>query len=228
MPAPIVSEQPAPANPNMPNLLLEVPYKRGVHTVSINQRYMNHEPTFDAGFELTPAAAAFGTLKVGYVARLQFRLTNVSNLPQRFAIKGPRGGTGAVSVVYTPGVAAAGLSVPIEIEVCSRVGAELHEVVTVVTEREEITLPVSATILDDEAYGFFVEASRSQQAKALKLPRIVSASPRDPALSRTVPPRVDEAALGTKRFHAPPRDLGYTRPDFFAEPPSDDDEEEPQ
>ena len=78
--APTVSFPPAASNPNLMNLLLEVPYKRGVHTVSVNQRYLNHEPTFDAAFELLPARADFGVLAVGRVYRFPLKLVNVSNL----------------------------------------------------------------------------------------------------------------------------------------------------
>ena len=55
------------------------------------------------------------------------------------------------------------------------------------------------------------------------MPRIIGAEPRDPALLRTVPRRVDEKTLGTKLFNAPTMEPGYTKPDFFAEPPSDDE-----
>jgi len=225
VPAPHVSEQPAAANPNLSNLLLEVPYKRGVHTISINQRYMNHDPTLDAAFELLPSAASFGCVRVGCVARLKLKLVNVSNLPQRFVIKGPRGGSGAISVVYTPGVAAPGISIPLEVEVCSKVAADIREVVTVVTEREEIALAVDATVLDGEAYAAHLAALDGGKPK-LTLPRIIGAEPRDPALYKTVPRHVDEPTLGTKRFTVPERNLGYTRPDFFAEPPSDDEMED--
>jgi hypothetical protein len=55
--APEVSLNAATANPNMRNLLLEVPYKRGVRTTSVNQRYLTHEQTFDAGFVRSPASS---------------------------------------------------------------------------------------------------------------------------------------------------------------------------
>ena len=55
--APEVSLTAATANPNMRNLLLEVPYKRGVRTTSVNQRYLTHEQTFDAGFVRSPASS---------------------------------------------------------------------------------------------------------------------------------------------------------------------------
>ena len=85
--APVVSQLPASANPNLMNLLLEVPYKRGVHTASVNQRYLNHEPTFDAAFELMPARADFGLLQAGCVYRFALKLVNVSNLTQGFNVK---------------------------------------------------------------------------------------------------------------------------------------------
>ena len=90
--------QKAIANPNMRNLLLEVPYKRGVRTSSINGRILNREPTFEPGFELMPAAAAFGTLRAGCLYRLSFKLINVSSLIQRFNVKS--GNSAAMRVVY--------------------------------------------------------------------------------------------------------------------------------
>jgi len=198
---------------------------------------MNHDPTLDAAFELLPSAASFGVLRVGAVGRLKLKLVNVSNLPQRFVIKGPakgpKGEQPAVSVVYTPGVAAPGISIPIEVEVCAQEPAELREVVTVVTEREEITLPVDATVLDDAAFAEYeAQGGFGGSKPKLTLPRILGAEPRDKDLYKTVPRRIDEATLGTKRFTAPAtrgggtREMNYTAPDFFAEPPSDDEMEE--
>jgi len=111
--APTVSVNPAQANPNLMNLLLEVPYKRGVHTVSVNQRYLNHEPTFDAAFELMPARADFGPLMAGAVYRHALKLVNVSNLSQRYSIKQ----NARAKVIHSPGVVAAGMSVLLEVEV---------------------------------------------------------------------------------------------------------------
>ena len=208
-----VSEMPAQANPNLMNLLLEVPYKRGVHTVSVNQRYLNHEPTFDAAFELMPARADFGPLVVGAVYRHTLKLVNVSNLSQRYSIKQNL----RAKVVHTPGVVAAGMCVLLEVEVCEALPGELHEVITIVTEREEISIPVSATIHDENSPA----VARGRQRPGV---RLLSTSARDPALSKTVAPTVYDIHAGTKRFNAPPRNLEYTKPDFFAEPPSDDDE----
>ena len=205
-----VSEMPASANPNLMNLLLEVPYKRGVHTVSVNQRYLNHEPTFDAAFELLPARADFGALQAGCVYRLALKLLNVSNLSQRFSIKQ----SARAKVVYTPGVVAAGMSTPLEVELCEPAACELREVLTIVTEREEISLPVSATFYDSGG-PFGVPRGGV---------RLLATAPRDPELHRTVAATVADLNAGTKRFLAPTRNLEYTKPDFFAEPPSDDDE----
>ena len=212
--APTVSEMPAQANPNLLNLLLEVPYKRGVHTVSVNQRYLNHEPTFDAAFELMPAAATFGTLRAGCIYRFRMVLVNVSNLPQRFVVKH----SPSAKVVYTPGVAAPGLTVPMEVEIYQTDGGhEIHEVVTVVTEREEISIPVSATVL----------AAEEHDASGAPLPaagvRMLATVPRDPELGKTVPLTVRDVSEGTKRFVAPAREWEGTRPNFHADGDSDED-----
>ena len=53
----------------------------------------------------------------------------------------------ASAAAAAPGVAAPGMAVPVEVEVASAEALDIHELVTVVTEREEISLPISATIL---------------------------------------------------------------------------------
>lgn len=221
--APEVSLAAAAANPNMRNLLLEVPYKRGVRTTSINQRYLTHEQTFDAAFELLPSEANFGTLKAGSLYRLKLKLVNVSSLPQRFRFEahGPAAASGALKVVYTPGVAAAGMSMPVEVEVASAEPLEIHEIVTAVTEREEISLPISAHILADEAYGEYIATSASR--KGPLAPRLVSASLRSPELHKTLSIKVGDASAGALRGLAP-KTRGR-RPDFFAEPKSDGEPE---
>ena len=60
---------------------------------------------------------------------------------------GAAAAAGALKLVYTPGVTAPGMSVPVEVEVASAEPLEISEVVIVITEREEISLPISATIL---------------------------------------------------------------------------------
>ena len=202
---------------NLLNLLLEVPYKRGVHTVSVNQRYLNHEPTFDAAFELMPAQASFGTLRAGCIYRFRMILVNVSNLPQRFVVKSPPG----VKIVYTPGVAAPGLTVPMEVELYETAAGSVREIVTIVTEREEISIPVSATVLAPDEH----EASNSPAPAAGV--RMLAMAPRDPELGKTVPLTVRDVGAGTKRFQAPERKWEGTRPDFNAEG-SDDEEAEMQ
>lgn len=236
--APEVSEAAATANPNMRNLLLEVPYKRGVRTASVNQRYLTHEQTFDAAFELLPASASFGVLKAGSLYRLKLKLVNVSNLPQRFRFEahGSAAAAGIVKLIYTPGVAAAGMAVPVEVEVGSDETAEVREVVTVLTEREEISLPISASILEADAYAEYLASSKSGQRKGPAVPRLVSTSLRTPGLHKTMAARVGDQSAGALRGLAPKTRGGskpgdeeatpYKRPDFFAEPLSDGEEPE--
>jgi hypothetical protein len=104
--------------------------------------------------------------------------------------------------------------VPIEVEICEVAPLELREVITIVTEREEISLPVTAHVVlaSDPSLG---------TALAPKGVRMLSSVGRDPVLARTVAPSVHDTGAGTKRFVAPPRNPEYTRPDFFAEPLSD-------
>ena len=190
--APVVSEQPAQAAPNLLNLLLEVPYKRGVHTVSVNQRYLNHEPTFDPAFELLPAAAQFGALRAGCIYRFRLILTNVSNLPQRFVVKPGQ----QAKIVCQPGVVAAGLSRDLEVElnVPESSAGPLAENVTFVTEREEILLPVVATVLSPDEHD-----AQGHPPFAPGV-RMIATAPRDSQLGRTVPLTTRDLGPGTKRF----------------------------
>jgi len=220
VPAPIVSEQPAQATPNLLNLLLEVPYKRGVHTVSVNQRYLNHEPTFDAAFELLPNAADFGTLRAGCLYRLKLILTNVSNLPQRFVIKHGEGSLRMAKVVCATGVVAAGLSRELEVELAVPAAhtGPLDEKVSIVTEREEILLPVSALVLAPDEHD---AKGRPPRAPVV---RMLATSPRNPYLGQTVPLTTRDVDAGTKRFHAPPRDPEALTTNYFDY--GDDDEDD--
>uniref|UniRef100_A0A7S4B3M1 Uncharacterized protein n=1 Tax=Chrysotila carterae TaxID=13221 RepID=A0A7S4B3M1_CHRCT len=217
----------AAANPNTRNLLLEVPYKRGVRTTSINQRYLTQRSTFEAAFELMPSAANFGTLRAGCVYRLPFKLINVSSLQQRFNVKG---GGPAVSVVTEAKgrVAAAGMNVAIEVEVGSPTPLELHEVLTVVTERETISLPVSATILSGDDYDAYLSSTSSSPrflAAGAPVPRLISTSMRDPALLKTVRLQPGDTDAGRKAFTLPrPAASADEQPDEKAEKNDDDDE----
>ena len=211
-----------------------------MRTASVNQRYLTHEQTFDAAFELLPASASFGVLKAGSLYRLKLKLVNVSNLPQRFRFEahGSGAASGIVKLVYTPGVAAAGMAVPVEVEVGSDETAEVREVVTVLTEREEISLPISATILEADAYAEYLASSKSGQRKGPAVPRLVSTSLRNPGLHKTMAARVGDQSAGAMRGLAPKTRGGlglddeegeatvYKRPDFFAEPLSEDEEPE--
>jgi hypothetical protein len=196
------------------NLLLEVPYKRGVHTVSVNQRYLNHEPTFDPAFELLPAAAHFGTLRAHAIYRFRLVLTNTSNLPQRFVVKhGPHQQS---RMVFTPGVAAPGLSVPMEVEMSAPPG-ELAESLSIVTEREEIVLPVTASVISANEFDGLGQPLCAVGA------RMIAEAPRGLELGKTVPMTVNDPGPGTKRFAAPLRDPNAPRrPDF--DDLSEDDE----
>ena len=105
------------------------------------------------------------------------------------------------------------MALPLEVEICEMAPSELREVLTIVTEREEISLSVSATVVD-VAGG--VEPALKGGV------RMLAAAPRDPALLKTIAPTVNDIDGGTKRFAAPPRDPSYVKPDFFGEPPDEE------
>ena len=223
--APIVSEEMAGSNPNMKGLLVEVPYKRDVRTTSVNQRYLNTEQKFHAAFELMPHTAAFGKLKAGHVYRLPLKLINVSHLPQRFTLK--EGASAALRAVYRPGMVAAGTSVPLELEVSSESAVEVRETLTILTEREEITLPVTASVLEPDAYAEYVAAygRGERRPPGQAPPRLLATTARPADLEKVLAPRAGDN-LGFTKGWAKPVKAPETRgeaPDFFGEPPSDED-----
>ena len=220
-----VSEEMAGSNPNMKGLLVEVPYKRDVRTTSVNQRYLNTEQKFHAAFELMPHTAAFGKLKAGHVYRLPLKLINVSHLPQRFTLK--EGASAALRAVYRPGMVAAGTSVPLELEVSSESAVEVRETLTILTEREEITLPVTASVLEPDAYAEYVAAygRGERRPPGQAPPRLLATTARPADLEKVLAPRAGDN-LGFTKGWAKPVKAPETRgeaPDFFGEPPSDED-----
>ena len=89
------------------------------------------------------------------------------------------------------------------------------------TEREEITLPVSASVLDGDRFD---DAGGPPPAAGA---RLLSSERRDPHLGKTVPLTVRDDGAGTKRFAAPVRDPEAepaTRPDFYNDGDEDEDE----
>ena len=136
--APIVSEEMAGSNPNMKGLLVEVPYKRDVRTTSVNQRYLNTEQKFHAAFELMPHTAAFGKPRR---PRLPPPAQAHQRLPPAAALHAQGGATPSAPST-APGWrrrgGAAGRGV---VESRSRCAT-----LTILTEREEITLPVTASV----------------------------------------------------------------------------------
>ena len=160
--------------------------------------------------------------QVGCLYRLKLVLANVSNLPQRFVVK--HGQQARVVHTQTGTLAAPGLSVPLEVELATgdfNCG-ELSENLTIVTEREEILLPVAAHVLTAAEHD---SLGGPPPAPGV---RLLATGARDPLLSRTVPVTVRDVHAGTKRFVAPARDPeapAKLRPDFDDE--SEDDEDEP-
>ena len=203
MAAPIVSEEMAGSNPNMKGLLVEVPYKRDVRTTSVNQRYLNTEQKFHAAFELMPHTAAFGKLKAGHVYRLPLKLINVSHLPQRFTLK--EGASAALRAVYRPGMVAAGTSVPLELEVSSESAVEVRETLTILTEREEITLPVTASVSRRRLRRIRRGPAGASGGRRGRRRPASSRRPRAPPTSRRCSRRADDGLGFTKGWAKPSR-----------------------
>jgi len=190
----------AASQPNLRSLLLEAPYKRGVRTVSMTQRLAEPSPAFRPAFELMPARADFGALRVGCLYRLPLRLINVTAVPQRFTI---HGGAPPLKVVCKRGVAAPGMPVPLELEVGNDTEMELEATITVLTERESISLPVSASIVSAES----LDAARAAPTDA-PAPRLLSTTLRDPRLLKSYAPRPGDRDAGRLKGLAPERPEG--------------------
>ena len=113
------------------------------------------------------------------------------------------------------------MSVEVEVELCEESACEVSEMATILTEREEIALPVTASVVaaEDPSAPMTTLGGRPRHV------RLLATAPRDPALGRTLPRTTRDVDAGTKRFEPPARQPEYVRPDFFAEPLSDGEEE---
>ena len=98
------------------------------------------------------------------------------------------------------------MTAAIEIEIGASYPMEVDELVTFVTERERITLPVTASILAPDEHDGSQALRRRQREEAsttgAPTPRLLSTTLRDPELLKTVRLQPGQAAL-SKKFSTP-------------------------
>jgi hypothetical protein len=175
-----------------------MPVRRHTHTSSVMQRSMliekkrlegsmfdDDEDAEGSGtrmFRLRPRQASFGTIRAGGVFRHKLVITNVSVEKARYRVKQPT--SDLVSVVYTPGGVAAGMSVVIEIEIYAELPVEIDEELRVETEAEQFVIPIRASVLSGEDFAAW-------QAKGMQLPKHVkelqSGAPKRSCRSKQAP-----------------------------------------
>lgn len=170
-PEPDATRFDADPEPNERNLRLEKPVSRRVHTSSVLLKTMlDHARGTDAlslqdsvleggphrTFRLRPRRAQFAQLLVGTLYRFKMVLSNCGVQPSRFRVHQPDDGNGnvhpAVSVIYTPGAVAAGMSVVLEVEVWADQCGVLSTEAAIETETEQFFIPISAVVLTKEQY----------------------------------------------------------------------------
>lgn len=175
-----------------------MPVRRHTHTSSVMQRSMmiekkrlegsmlDDDEDMEGGssrmFRLRPRQASFGSIRAGGVFRHKLVITNVSVEKARYRVRQPK--SDLVSVVYTPGGVAAGMSVVIEVEIYAEFPVEIDEELRVETEAEQFLIPIRASVLSGEDFA-------ALQAKGMKLPKHVkelqSGAPKKSCKSRQTP-----------------------------------------
>lgn len=163
VPIPNTGRHDATGTPNEHYEIIENPVRRHTHTSSVLQRSqimetkrleesVDHDETAGSRmFRLRPRHATFGSICVGGVFRHKMVITNVGIEKGRYRIKAPK--SGIISVVYTPGGVAAGMSVVIEIEIYTDEPVEIDEELLIETESEIFVIPITASVLDLEEFA---------------------------------------------------------------------------
>jgi len=188
-PIPDTGRHDAPPDPNDEYGRVEMAVRRHTHTSSVMQRSIivetqrlnegwadattNEAPLGDKMFRLRPRQAAFGNVAAGRVFRHKLVLTNVSVELARFRVVQPK--SDRLSVVYTPGGMAAGMSIVIEVECFSTDAGMLTDQLTVETEGEVFRIPITANVMPQGEYSAW-EATGGVVPKHVK--QMKSAAPK--------------------------------------------------
>ena len=107
-------------------------------------------------FRCYPGAAAFGVLELRKRYRIRLSLLNVGVEYSKFRLRQPKNST--VSVIYNPQQVAAGMSVPLEVEIsCTAIG-DIKDELHILSEGESFPVPIRATVVDKHKYHEMVAA----------------------------------------------------------------------
>ncbi|XP_022082066.1 sperm-associated antigen 17-like isoform X2 [Acanthaster planci] len=160
LPAAILGQKPGMV-PNEHFQVLEDPVRRKVNTSSIAGAEAKGIAPLSKmrGFELVPGEVHFGTLREGCTYAFSVHLKNCGIDTCRYKVKQPPPATG-LQVVYTPGPVSAGMKAVLELQLYaiavgvtgdSGQGSIGHHV-EIITEMEQLYLPVTANILTANEY----------------------------------------------------------------------------
>ena len=107
-------------------------------------------------FRLRPRRAGLGQLSHGHLYRFKMVLSNCGVEACRFRVRQPDDGAGnvhpSVSLIYTPGAVAPGMSVVIEVEVWADECGVIDTEAAIETETEVFFIPISAVVLDRQQF----------------------------------------------------------------------------
>ncbi|XP_038079367.1 sperm-associated antigen 17-like isoform X2 [Patiria miniata] len=183
LPAAILGQKPGMV-PNEHFQVLEDPVRRKVYTSSIAGAEAKGIAPLSKmrGFEVVPGEVHFGTLREGCTYAFSVNLKNCGIDTCRYKVKQPPPATG-LQVVYTPGPVSAGMKAVLELQLYaiavgvtgdSGQGSIGHHV-EIITEMEQLFLPVTANILTAHEYD---ERCRTQGTPRVAAGvRMISARP---------------------------------------------------
>ncbi|XP_033635929.1 sperm-associated antigen 17-like [Asterias rubens] len=172
LPAAILGQRPGMV-PNQHFQVLEDPVRRKVYTSSIAGAEAKGIAPLSKmrGFELVPGEVHFGTLCEGCTYAFTVNLKNFGIDSCRYKVKQPPPATG-LQAVYKPGPVSAGMKALLELQLYAiAVGVQgesgqgsIGHHVEIITEMEQLFLPVTATILTAHEYD--------EQCRTLGTPKV--------------------------------------------------------
>ena len=101
-------------------------------------------------FRCLPGAANFGALELRKRYRLKLNLLNADVGYSKFRLRQPK--NSSVSVIYSPQAVAAGMSVPLEVEMSCTAAGEIKDELIILSEGEQFAVPIRATVVDSAQY----------------------------------------------------------------------------
>lgn len=138
------------SEPNTKKLVVESSVKRKIHTSSTAAANSSAIVTAPSAltnlFLVTPKSLKFGSVVIGSTYRLNLSVANSGIDTGRYTVK--HNNANNVSIHYTPGPVAPGISVKLEVELRANQLGLIQDEIRIETDTEIFRLPVSATVVD--------------------------------------------------------------------------------